>query len=199
MKGYKAKLGNVEGISKISIQTGTSHGGVVLPDGTLAKVAIDFDVLRTLSQKARRDYGLGGAVQHGASTLPESAFNKFVEAKACEVHLATAFQTLILEHPVTPETLRQKMYDWVRANVADERKPKDTEAQFLYKTRKKAVGPFKKHFWSLPEEARNAYGATLEKTFSFLFDQLVVGGTKGIVAKFVTAPEIHQPVPASGV
>jgi len=199
MKGYKAKLGSVTGISKISIQTGTSHGGVVLPDGTLAKVAIDFDVLRTLSQKARRDYGLGGAVQHGASTLPESAFNKFVEAKACEVHLATAFQTLILEHPVTPESLRQGMYDWVRANAADERKPKDTEAQFLYKTRKKAVGPFKKQFWSLPQEARNAYGATLEKTFSFLFEQLAVGGTKGIIAKFVTVPEIHQPVPGGGV
>ena len=199
MKGYKAKLGSVTGISKISIQTGTSHGGVVLPDGTLAKVAIDFDVLRTLSQKARRDYGLGGAVQHGASTLPESAFNKFVEAKACEVHLATAFQTLILEHPVTPESLRQGMYDWVRANAADERKPKDTEAQFLYKTRKKAVGPFKKQFWSLPQEARNAYGATLEKTFSFLFEQLAVGGTKGIIAKFVTVPEIHQPLPGGGV
>ena len=50
------------------------------------------------------------------------------------------------------------MYDWVKANAADERKPKDTEAQFIYKARKKAVGPFKKHFWSLPEEARTPSG-----------------------------------------
>jgi fructose-bisphosphate aldolase class II len=199
MKGYNAKRGGSQGISKISIQTGTSHGGVVLPDGTLAKVAIDFDVLRILGEKARQEYGMGGAVQHGASTLPESAFHKFVEAGTCEVHLATAFQTLIIEHEATPESLRQEMYDWVRANAAADRKPKDTEAQFIYKARKKAVGPFKRHFWSLPEEARTAIGASLEKTFAFLFEQLAVGGTKKLVAKFVTAPEVHQPVPAGGV
>jgi fructose-bisphosphate aldolase class II len=199
MKGYNAKRGGSQGISKISIQTGTSHGGVVLPDGTLAKVAIDFDVLRILGEKARQEYGMGGAVQHGASTLPESAFHKFVEAGTCEVHLATAFQTLIIEHEATPEPLRQEMYDWVRANAAADRKPKDTEAQFIYKARKKAVGPFKRHFWSLPEEARTSIGASLEKTFAFLFEQLAVGGTKKLVAKFVTAPEVHQPVPAGGV
>ncbi len=199
MKGYQAKLGGNQGISKISIQTGTSHGGVVLPDGTLAKVAIDFDVLRLLSQKARQEYGMGGAVQHGASTLPESAFHKFVEAGTCEVHLATAFQTLIIEHEATPESLRQEMYEWVRTHAAEERKPKDTEAQFIYKSRKKAVGPFKKHFWSLPQESRTAIRASLEKTFIFLFEQLAVAGTKKIVAKLVPVPEIHQPLPAEGV
>jgi hypothetical protein len=91
------------------------------------------------------------------------------------------------------------MYYWVRANAADERKPKDTEALFIYKARKKAVGPFKKHFWSLPEEARTAIGASLEKTFAFLFEQLAVSETKKLVAKFVTVPKIHQPVPAGGV
>jgi len=199
MKGYNAGRGQLKGISKISIQTGTSHGGVVLPDGTLAKVAIDFEVLRLLGEKARKEYGMGGAVQHGASTLPDAAFHKFVEAGTCEVHLATAFQTLIIEHEATPETLRQEMYDWVRVNAADEKKPKDTEAQFIYKSRKKAVGPFKKQFWSLSEHARSSIGASLEKTFAFLFDQLAVGGTKKLVAKSMSAPEIHQPVPAGGV
>ncbi|MBS3750097.1 MAG: class II fructose-bisphosphate aldolase, partial [Anaerolineales bacterium] len=80
------------GLSKISIQTGTSHGGVVLPDGSIKDVSVDFETLQHLSQIARDDYGLGGAVQHGASTLPESAFNKFVESEALEVHLATNFQ-----------------------------------------------------------------------------------------------------------
>lgn len=196
MKGYNVGRGQFKGISKISIQTGTSHGGVVLPDGTLAKVAIDFEVLRLLSQKARKEYGMGGAVQHGASTLPDAAFHKFVEAGTCEVHLATAFQTLIIEHEATPESLRQEMYDWVRAHAADEKKPKDTDAQFIYKSRKKAVGPFKKQFWSLSEDARASIGASLEKTFAFLFDQLAVGGTTGLVAKSVSAPEIHQPIPA---
>ena len=199
MKGYERKRGGVEGISKISIQTGTSHGGVVLPDGTLASVAIDFDALRVLSEKARRMYGMAGAVQHGASTLPESAFHKFVEAGTCEVHLATAFQSLIIEHEAVPESLRQQMYNWVKANAADERKPKDTEAQFIYKTRKKAVGPFKKQFWTLPEASRKAIGDSLEKMFFFLFEKLNIAGTNELVRGHIRPPEIHQPLPSGGV
>ena len=199
MAGYNRARGNITGISKISIQTGTSHGGVVLPDGKLAQVAIDFDVLKILSEKARKVYGLSGAVQHGASTLPDSAFHKFVEAGACEVHLATAFQTLIIEHEVTPAPLRQEMYDWVRENCADEWKPKDTESQFIYKTRKKAVGPFKKQFWSLPTDTRKAIGDSLEKQFAFLFEQLHIGKTAELVAKFVHTPEIHRPLPTGSL
>ena len=195
MCGYNDHKGSVTGISKISIQTGTSHGGVVLPDGTLADVAIDFDVLRLLSEKARKEFGLGGAVQHGASTLPDLAFSKFVQAGACEVHLATAFQTHVMEHTAVPESLRQEMHEWLKVNAADERKPQDTQAQFLYKTRKKAIGPFKQRFWSLPQDARDDIGASLEKQLSFLFEQLGIGGTAGTVAQFVHAQEIHQPLP----
>jgi len=199
MGGYNAHKGALTGISKISIQTGTSHGGVVLPDGTLAQVAIDFEVLKALGVKARREYGMGGAVQHGASTLPEQAFHKFTEAGTCEVHLATAFQSLVMDHPAVPEALRQEMIEWLKVNAADERKPKDTEAQFIYKTRKKAVGPFKEKFWSLPADARAAIGASLEKTFAFLFSQLGVAGTRETVAKYVEAPAIHKPAPSGGV
>jgi fructose-bisphosphate aldolase, class II len=199
MAGYAALKGPLTGISKISVQTGTSHGGVVLPDGTLAQVAIDFEVLKALSAEARSRYGMGGAVQHGASTLPEQAFHKFVDAGTCEVHLATAFQSLVMDHPALPETLRGEMVEWIKANAADERKPKDTEAQFIYKSRKKAVGPFKERFWSLPADVRAALGADLEKMFSFLFGQLAIQGTREIVGRFVTAPVIHRPRPTSGV
>lgn len=199
MKGYSAKAGGITGISKISIQTGTSHGGVVLPDGTLARVAIDFEVLKILGEKARKEFGLGGAVQHGASTLPETAFHKFVEAGTCEVHLATAFQNLIMEHEAIPESLRQEMHEWVKVNAAGERKPKDTDAQFFYRSRKKAVGPFKKQFWSLPDGAREAISASLQKMFSFLFEQLNAAGTTDTVKKLIKAPEIHLPLPAGGL
>lgn len=70
LDGFKDTFKAGRGLSKLSVQTGTSHGGVVLPDGTLAKVKIDFDTLRTLSGLARKEYGLSGCVQHGASTLP---------------------------------------------------------------------------------------------------------------------------------
>src|SRR5450756_2325432 len=127
MDGYNQSLGGSIGMSKISIQTGTSHGGVVMADGQLADIAIDFDVLKRLSHLAREAYHMGGAVQHGASTLPENAFSKFVDCTAVEVHLATAFQTLVFEHKAIPNDLRQRMIEWVKTNAADERKSADTE------------------------------------------------------------------------
>src|SRR5439155_8034535 len=80
MKVYRDALERLApgqpGISKISIQTGTSHGGMPLPDGSIAQVQVDCDALETLSRIAREQYGLAGAVQHGASTLPAQLFDK---------------------------------------------------------------------------------------------------------------------------
>jgi len=197
MRGFNDHKGSVIGISKLSIQTGTSHGGVVLPDGALANVAIDFEVLRLLGELARQDYGMGGVVQHGASTLPDTAFSKFVDAGTCEVHLATAFQSLIMDHPVVPDALKHELRHWVLTRCADERKPQDTDAQFIHKMRMRAVAPFKKHFWTLPQDARLAIGHDLEKLFGLMFDKLAIGGTADLVTRFIHAPEIHQPLPTS--
>jgi len=184
--GYLKLLpAGMEGISKVSIQTGTSHGGVVLPDGSVAKVSIDFECLRRISEIARKEYGISGAVQHGASTLPAEAFHHFPKSGASEVHLATEFQNMVYEHPRFPPELKAEMYEWCRKNCADERKPSDTDDQFLYKARKKAIGPFKERMWSLPPEVREAIGKALEDKFSFLFDQLAVHGTRAVVDKYV--------------
>ena len=199
MDGYRAALpSGMTGVSKISINTGTSHGGVVLPDGTVAKVSIDFDAMQAISKIARSEYGLAGAVQHGASTLPAEMFHEFPNHGACEVHLATEFQNMIYEHPAFPKALKDEMYAWLRANAADERKPKDTEEQFLYKARKKAVGPFKKAAWGLPEEARAAIGEALQRKFEFLFGKLRVQGTKNAVARFIQPVEVAVTAAAHG-
>ena len=59
-----------KGISLVFGQwTETMELSAPLPDGSIAKVNIDFATLRELSAAAR-EYGMGGAVQHGASTLP---------------------------------------------------------------------------------------------------------------------------------
>ena len=98
-----ASAASTSGISKISVQTGTAHGGFVGADGKLRMdVQIDLEALHELSSVARRDYGLGGAVQHGASTLPPSAFDAFPKAGACEIHLATDFQNMVYDHPQFP-------------------------------------------------------------------------------------------------
>jgi hypothetical protein len=82
------------------------------------------------------------------------------------------------------------MYDWIRQHALEERKPKDTEEQFIYKARKKAIGPFKKRMWSLPEDAKRAIGQSLEDRFSFLMNQLRIRDTAGAVARFVKVPQL---------
>lgn len=191
MEEYRQLLGAAEPIRKISVQTGTSHGGVVLADGSIAKVKLDFDVLRTISEVARRDYGMGGTVQHGASTLPDEMFHKFPENGACEVHLATGFQNLVYDHPALPADFRAHVYEHLRSACAKERKAGESEEQFLYKTRKKGFGgALKREWWSLDEGIREELGATLEAKFGFLIDQLGVAGSRDAVARFVRpAPE----------
>ncbi|MEA2723574.1 MAG: fructose-bisphosphate aldolase, class [Gemmatimonadales bacterium] len=195
MQGYNRSigaLGDYEGISKISVQTGTSHGGVVLPDGTMADVKLDLQALAALSKVARDEYGLAGAVQHGASTLPSNAFGNFPRIETAEIHLATNFQNMVFDHPRLPSALKERVRSWLDENAAGERKSGDTEEQFYYKARKKAIGPFKRDFWSLPEDVRNAIAADLEKTFAFLFEQLNVNGTQEQVNQFIQAPMQHH-------
>jgi len=183
MEGFNSLIGKKTGLSKISIQTGTSHGGVVLPDGTIAKVKIDFDTLQELSRISMAEFGMGGAVQHGASTLPKDAFHHFPERDCVEVHLATQFQNIIYDH--LPEDLEAKIYSWLNANMSGERKEGQTDEQFLYKTRKKAFGPFKKEFFSLPSDLRETISQELEKEFDFLFDQLRIKGTRVLIDKYI--------------
>jgi len=195
MDGYNAALkqrgASLVGLSKISVQTGTAHGGFVNADGTVRlDVAIDLTTLEELSRVARSEYGLAGAVQHGASTLPPDAFDAFPRVGACEIHLATDFQNMVYEHPRFPADLKSEMYAWIREHALEERKPKDTEEQFIYKARKKAIGPFKQRMWGLGAEIRQAIGQSLEERFAFLMKQLKIGDTAAVVSKFVTVPQL---------
>ena len=186
MAGLKEKLPKgLIGISKISVQTGTTHGGVVLPNGSIAQINLDFDTLKTLSEISRKKYGLAGAVQHGASTLPPEAFHKFAEYETAEVHLATEFQNMIYESKHFPTDLKKRIYEWLRVNAVNEAKQGETEEQFLYKTRKKALGPFKKEIMNLPQETRDAIAAEIEDRFNFLFKQLNAVDKSDLVDKYV--------------
>lgn len=178
MSGYLRLLGpGLKGISKISVQTGTTHGGVVLPDGSIASVKIDFNALEELSRLAREEYGMGGAVQHGASTLPDEAFDRFPQVGALEVHLATGFQNIIYDSPYFPKELLNEINSHLWEKYSSERKQGETEEQFLYKTRKKAFGDFKKEMWSLPEENLVGIMDALEERFSLIFRKLNVVNT----------------------
>jgi fructose/tagatose bisphosphate aldolase len=184
MDGIRNILGD-SGIAKISIQTGTSHGGVPLADGSIAQANIDFDVLREVTEIGRGEYGIAGSVQHGASTLPEEVFNKFPENEAVEIHLATGFQNMVLDAPSLPAAMKEEIRSFCFAECADERKDGETDEQFVYKTRKKAIGPFKRRMWELGPAEKQPIIDALEKKFEFLMEKLGVFGTKDVVTKFV--------------
>ncbi len=184
----KQKGDTLKGISKISVQTGTSHGGVPLPDGTVAEVKLDFDVLKDISKVAQERYGLSGAVQHGASTLPAEVFDRFPQTGTAEVHLATEFQNMIYNR--LPGKIKEDIYAYIRETFKDEMKADQTDEQFIYKTRKKALGPFKRLLWELPDEERQKIGTALEEKFDYLFKKLNVVQTREIVKKSVKAVQL---------
>ena len=205
MEGYLEELARLgaeagttyTGISKISVQTGTSHGGIVLPDGSIKDVSVDFETLGKLSEAAKSTYGLGGAVQHGASTLPESAFGHFSQVNAVEVHLATAFQNAIYDHEQFPQDLLSEIYAYLGETFGDARKPDQTDAQFNYTNRKNAFGPFKQQLWSLPTEIKGAILGDLQPRFELIMRELNVAGQGAIVDRYVTPIEVAVPAPTS--
>ena len=191
----KKKGDGLKGISKISIQTGTTHGGVPLPDGSIAEVKLDFGTLADISRVAKSKYGLSGAVQHGASTLPDEAFHRFPETGTSEVHLATGFQNIIYDSGPFPADLKERIYTYSKTDLRGEKKEKDSDEQFIYKTRKKGFGRFKKEMWDLPPTVLEAIGAELEEKFVFLFGKLNLSGTREIVDRVVTPVDVPLDVP----
>jgi fructose/tagatose bisphosphate aldolase len=198
LDGYDAVLAKLapgaKGLSKVSVQTGTSHGGVPLPGGGVAEVKLDFDVLAKLGEYAR-SRGLAGAVQHGASTLPDELFHRFPTVETAEIHLATGFQNALYGHPAFPKELMDEINAWLVVNAADERKDGQTEDQFLYTTRKKAIGPFKRQLWDLAtkDEILASQGAKI----GYLFDQLKVVGSMEMTTRYVKPVGVSRPIPAA--
>jgi hypothetical protein len=192
-----AAAGGGARITKVSVNSGTYHGGKVLPDGTLAKVPVAFDTLAEISRVGRTEFGLAGAVQHGASTLPMDYFGKFPESGTVEIHLALGFNNLIFDHPKLPQAVKDEIRAYCFAHHANEKKPEQTEAQFIYTTRKKAWTGMKQRFWDLPVDIQETLMGSLEEMFRDMFDRMRVGGTNELVATFTQPPVVPVPLPAA--
>ncbi|AEE14801.1 ketose-bisphosphate aldolase class-II [Thermodesulfobium narugense DSM 14796] len=188
MNAYLDNLKSSPGISKISVQTGTAHGGIPLPDGTVASVKLDFNVLDSIGKCAREKYHIAGAVQHGASTLPDELFNNFPKHKTAEIHLATGFQNIMFDF--APEEFREENFKFIEENFKSEWKENMTREQFIYKTRKKVFGPLKEKWWNLSDADKNKILDVLEKKIEFLFSQLNVFDTKSYTDKYIKLVKI---------
>jgi hypothetical protein len=96
-----------------------------------------------------------------------------------------------------PGDLKEKMYEYMKTEFKSEWKEKDTEEQFIYKTRKKGFGHFKLEMWQIPADTLNKIGVELEKQFSFLFDKLKMTATQEIVEKYIKPVDVQLEIPAS--
>lgn len=137
-------------VAKIAVQTGTSHGGKVDEKGNLLTMPVDLKRLRELNELSQKA-GFYGVVQHGASTLPLAILKQLPATGVLEVHLGTAFQNLIFDHPEFPVDFKTKIYSWLDEKFASNRKQDKSKEQFFYETRKQAWGEFRKNFLELPE------------------------------------------------
>ncbi|WP_439496259.1 class II fructose-bisphosphate aldolase [Bosea sp. (in: a-proteobacteria)] len=186
---------NLPIVSKISINSGTYHGGKVLPDGTLAPVNVDYELLRTISTICRTEFDMAGAVQHGASTLPGEQLARFPAAEAVEIHLALGFNNLIFDHPSLPQALKDQIRDYTFAHHAAERAPGETDAQFFYNTRKKSWKVMKQPFWEMPAQTQAEIMASLQTMFRNMFTWMNVGNTSRLVLDNTTAVKVAPPLP----
>lgn len=182
MKEYTA-LVNTKGISKVSVQTGSSHGGIPLPDGTIKEAAIDFTVLSTIGALAQQKYHMAGAVQHGASTLPLDLFSEFPKHNTAEIHLATGFQNIVFK--TLPSDLRETMYNWLLTDKKEEWKEDYNKEQFLYKTRKHTFGEFKKELWELRNEEKQPILNALTEQFETIFEQLKIYNSHDVLTQYL--------------
>jgi hypothetical protein len=158
----------------------------------VAEVKLDFEVLRKLGDVAR-EHGLAGAVQHGASTLPDELFHRFPAVETAEIHLATGFQNALYEHPAFPDELHRAIEAWCFEKALDERKEGQTDQQFVYTTRKKAIGPFKRELWELA--SKDEILAAQHRKVAFLFQELRVAGSAELIERYVKPVEVHRPLP----
>lgn len=167
--------GGEKGLSKISINVGSSHGGVRGPDGRpLDSVPLNFTAHHDLYMLGRDSMNSGLhvlPVQHGASTLPKNYFPLFPAMHVAEVHLATGFQDVVWDTLEREDrALYEKMLGIAREKLGDKIAGYETEAVGLAKERKHITQYVKRDV--LISAAMPAVEAALEREFSTIFNSL---------------------------
>ena len=185
----------VVGVSKVSVNSGTYHGGKPLPDGNLSPINVGYDTLAAISRICRAEFGIAGVVQHGASTLPREQLSRFPGTGTVEIHLALGFTNLIFDHPRLPQAVKDEIRAYVFAHHAHERAPGETDAQFIYNLRKKAWGGLRERFWNLPDDIQQDIMISLEAMFRDMFERMKVGATRELVLRHTQPRIVPVPLP----
>jgi len=180
----------VSGLDKISIQTGTRHGGIVHADGSLAEMPLDLKLAKELSALARNKFGIAGLVQHGASTLSMEQLSQLAESGIIEVHLATHIQNIVFDHPDFPQDLLSVIKNQLNPTnkgaegdlLAEE--DNQSDLQKFYNARWTAWGTFKQDLWDMPEQNKQLILASLQEWINNLFTALRINGKLPLIESF---------------
>ena len=105
-----------------------------------------------------------------------------------------ASRTLLYEHPAFPADLQREIDEWCVANLADERKPGESDDVFIYKTRKKALGPFKRQLWELVDQGRDP-GRPGEEAASSCSTSCAWRAVEQMVERYIKPPQRSRPAP----
>ena len=184
------------GIGKVSVNTGTQHGGSVDAAGKLGRMNVDFELTARLSAIARGEYGLPGVVQHGASTMSLDQLARLPGCGVNEVHLATGIQNLVFDHPAFPGPLLERMQRELAGDASRGASPEsgaphpEAGRAVFYHQRWQAWGRYKTELWDLPELVKAALGASLREWFQAVFEALRLGGTEGIAREMASKPRL---------
>jgi hypothetical protein len=89
-----------------------------------------------------------------------------------------------------PEDLRNEIYAYLDENNAHERKEGQTDEQFYYKTRKRALGAFKKAIWEMTPEQIEKVNAAWTVQFRDLFDRLGMKDTRPYVDEHIRPVQV---------
>ncbi len=147
---------------KVSVQTGTRHGGMTDASGKPARMPLDTALARELADVARAK-GLPGIVQHGASTLQSDQFAALPGCGVVEVHLATNLQDLVFDSPAFPPELRAELVAAALggpAGAAERGADTSGVGDQLFRQRRWSLwGPFKRRLLDLPDETRAGLAA----------------------------------------
>ncbi len=191
LDGVKAHMGARPGrLGKVSVQTGTRHGGVVMADGRIGVMDVDFAAAADLARVATDEFGLPGIVQHGASTMTTDQWARLPGAGVHEVHLAAGIQNVVMDDPALPAELTARMRAALGQPMARaEHGPDDADGeplsaeQLWIENRWHAWGRFKADLWTLPDPVLAALGASAEAWFERAFGALGVAGRADDVAR----------------
>ncbi len=176
----------VAGLGKVSVNTGTQHGGLLDESGNVGRMPVDFELVGRLSGIARREFGLPGIVQHGASTMSLEQMSRLPGFGVNEVHLATAIQTTVFDHPAFPKPLRERMERELAESAHDQSGPetKRTEparsSNIFREHGWLAWGRYKSELWGLPAEVRSELREAMTAWFCGVFIALGLGGREQI-------------------